>query len=152
MRKIFPLCLAFGLGLFCHRLIPQARADNPTRVTGIGGIFFKSADPAALKKWYSQHLGLSMDKHGHMFKWQTVDSKPGLTQWSIFPTKTDYFEPSSSSFMINYRVANLESLVVTLRSEGVTVLDKVDVQSYGRFVHILDPDGNKIELWEPPAP
>lgn len=150
MRKTLPLLLAFTTGLFCHRLFPNAAADSAPRATGIGGIFFKSQNPAALKQWYARHLGLKMDEHGTMFHWQTTDSKPGLTQWSVMPAQTDYFAPSTAPFMINYRVQNLAALVPTLRAEGVKVVDDIDVQSYGSFVHILDCDGNKVELWEPP--
>lgn len=149
MRKLSWLIsfgLAFGLGFLSR---PLVGADNPARVTGIGGIFIKSRDPDALKVWYSRHLGLKMNEHGTVFHWKTVEGKPAQTQWSAMDAKTTYFEPSTSTFMINYRVANLESLIVSLRSEGVTVVDPMETYDYGKFVHILDPDGNKIELWEP---
>ena len=121
------------------------------RVTGIGGIFFKCQDPDNVKAWYKTHLGLNTDQWGTTFEWhQGADStKKGYTQWSPFKDKTTYFEPSVKDFMINYRVENLEMLVDALREEGVTILDQIEAFEYGKFVHILDIEGNKIELWEP---
>lgn len=121
------------------------------RVTGIGGIFFKCQDPDKVKAWYNTHLGLDTDQYGTTFEWyQGADaSKKGHTQWSPFTDKTKYFEPSTKEFMINYRVENLVWLVAELRAEGVTILDEIETFEYGKFVHILDPEGNKIELWEP---
>ena len=121
------------------------------RVTGIGGVFFKCKDPQKMKDWYKAHLGLDTDKYGTNFEWrQGADSsKKGFTQWSPFTETTKYFEPSAKEFMINYRVENLESLVEELKKEGVTVVDKIEAFEYGKFVHIMDIEGNKIELWEP---
>lgn len=121
------------------------------KVTGIGGIFFKSRDPKKISAWYQQHLGLPMNEYGAMFEWfEAPDpNATGQTQWSAFPDNTTYFAPSEKEFMINYRVENLEALVEELRKEGVTILDDIETYSYGKFVHILDPEGNKIELWEP---
>ncbi|NML21387.1 VOC family protein [Pseudoflavitalea sp. G-6-1-2] len=121
------------------------------RVTGIGGIFFKCQDPEKTKEWYQTHLGLETDPYGTRFEWrEAVDStKTGYTIWSPFSDKTKYFEPSTKDFMINYRVDNLEALVAELKKEGVTILDEIESYDYGKFVHILDPEGNKIELWEP---
>lgn len=121
------------------------------RVTGIGGIFFKSENPEKLKEWYNKHLGLQTDAYGTNFVWRQGENpnKKGHTQWSPFKADTKYFNPSEKSFMINYRVENLEKLVAILKEEGVTVLDKIETFEYGKFVHILDAEGNKIELWEP---
>lgn len=121
------------------------------RVTGIGGIFFKCQDPEKIKEWYKAHLGFDMDQYGAKFEWQQEDdpAKKGYTLWSPFPDKTKYFEPSSKDFMINYRVEDLEALVTELKKEGVTVLDEIEAYDYGKFVHIVDVEGNKIELWEP---
>jgi len=121
------------------------------RVTGIGGIFFKSKDSQKLKDWYNKHLGLVTDQWGTNFEWRQADggTKKGFTQWSPFSESTTYFEPTGKDFMINYRVENLESLVDLLKKEGVTVLDEIETFEYGKFVHILDIEGNKIELWEP---
>lgn len=121
------------------------------RVTGIGGIFFKCKDPDSVKAWYKTHLGLNTDNYGTTFEWrQGADpNKKGHTQWSPFRDTTKYFEPSAKEFMINYRVENLEALVAELQKEGVTVLDQIETYDYGKFVHILDLEGNKIELWEP---
>lgn len=121
------------------------------RVTGIGGIFFKTKNPAEIKEWYNQHLGLDTDQYGTCFEWRQADdsTKKGFSQWSPFDEKTTYFQPSQKEFMINYRVEDLEWLVDKLEEEGVTILDKIETYDYGKFVHILDPEGNKIELWEP---
>ncbi|MBT1695425.1 VOC family protein [Fulvivirgaceae bacterium PWU4] len=121
------------------------------RVTGLGGIFFKCQDPEKIKQWYKTHLGLDMDQYGAKFMWQQEGDpgRKGYTLWSPFSDKTKYFEPSSRDFMINYTVENLEALVAELKKEGVTVLDEIETYDYGKFVHILDIEGNKIELWEP---
>ena len=120
------------------------------RVTGIGGIFFKCKDPNKMKEWYKTHLGLNTNEYGAVFEWyQGADNtKKGFTQWSPFNEETEYFEPSTKEFMINYRVENLETLVEELKKEGVTIVDKIETVEYGKFVHILDVEGNKIELWE----
>ena len=104
-----------------------------------------------MKEWYQTHLGLNTDAYGTRFEWRDAEdpSKKGSTIWSPFPEKTKYFEPSGSDFMINYRVDHLEELVQLLKQEGVTVLDEIESYDYGKFVHILDLEGNKIELWEP---
>ena len=121
------------------------------RVTSIGGIFFKSKDPEKIKEWYSKHLGIQMDSYGTSFEWRQVDdvNKKGYTTWSPFKETTDYFSPSKKEFMINYRVENLDYLLEELKKEGVTIIDNIETYEYGKFVHILDPEGNKIELWEP---
>lgn len=120
------------------------------RVTGLGGIFFKCNDPKKIKEWYKMHLGLDTGPYGAKFEWrqETDSTKKGYTLWTPFADKTKYFEPSSKDFMINYRVENIEALVEELKKEGVTVLDKIETYDYGKFVHILDVEGNKIELWE----
>lgn len=120
------------------------------RVTGIGGIFFKCKDSEKMKEWYNTHLGLDAGAYGASFEWLEKDdsTKKGSTQWSPFAEDTKYFEPSAKEFMINYRVDNLEALVVELKKEGVTILDEMEVFDYGKFIHIMDVEGNKIELWE----
>lgn len=129
----------------------SAKTQEMKKVTGIGGIFFKCKDPQKIREWYQKHLGLNTNEYGAVFEWhQGSDStKKGFTQWSPFKETTKYFEPSSREFMINYRVANLEELVTQLQKEGVTIVDKIEAYDYGKFVHILDVEGNKIELWEP---
>lgn len=121
------------------------------RVTGVGGVFFKAQNVQELKAWYAEHLGLQMDPYGTSFEWRQANdpSQKGFTQWSLFPADTNYFAPSEKDWMINYRVHDLEGLVVKLKAEGVTVLDEIETFEYGKFVHILDVEGNKIELWEP---
>lgn len=121
------------------------------KVTGIGGIFFKCKDPKKTYEWYQQHLGIEANQYGFNFEWREAENpdKKGSTQWSAFSETSKYFEPSSKDFMINYRVENLEALVAELQAAGVTVLDKIESYDYGKFVHILDLEGNKIQLWEP---
>lgn len=121
------------------------------KVTGIGGIFFKCKDPNQVREWYKTHLGLDTHQYGASFEWRQDDdpSKKGSTQWAPFSENTKYFEPSAKEFMINYRVENLEALVEELRSAGVTIVDNIETVEYGKFVHILDVEGNKVELWEP---
>ena len=121
------------------------------RVTGIGGIFFKCKDPDQMKEWYKTHLGLDTDQYGTTFEWRQANdpNQKGFTQWSPFSEKTKYFDPSAKEFMINYRVENLEALVELLKKEGVVIVDEIETFEYGKFVHIMDMEGNKIELWEP---
>jgi len=120
------------------------------KVTGIGGIFLKCKDPKAINEWYKTHLGFDTTPYGTSFEWLEKDSgKEGITQWNTFPEESDYFQPSEKDFMINYRVDNLDALVQELKEQGVTLVDQVAVYSYGKFVHIIDPEGNKIQLWEP---
>lgn len=120
------------------------------RVTGIGGIFFKCKDPAAVNDWYKTHLGFDTNQYGASFAWRDSEDseKTGLTQWTPFAENSKYFQPSTKEFMINYRVENLEQLMEELRKENVTILDKIETYDYGKFVHILDLEGNKIQLWE----
>jgi predicted enzyme related to lactoylglutathione lyase len=124
------------------------------RVTGIGVIFFKTQDPEKLKAWYQEHLGLEPDSEGEavVFKWRETEQPEaiGRTVWSPFPADTKYFAPSQSSFMINYRVVDLDRLLDQLRSEGVEVDERIEEYEYGRFAWIMDREGNRIELWEPP--
>ncbi|MCK5368238.1 MAG: VOC family protein, partial [Cyclobacteriaceae bacterium] len=112
---------------------------------------FKTKNPDETKLWYRKHLGFNTDEYGTCFEWRQADDgkKKGFSQWSPFSESTEYFNPSSKEFMINYRVADLEWLVEKLKEEGVKVLDDIERFDYGKFVHILDHDGNKIELWEP---
>lgn len=121
------------------------------RVTGIGGVFFKCKDPNQIKTWYKTHLGMDTNEWGASFEWRSTDDpeQKGYTQWSPFAETTTYFAPSTKDFMFNYRVENLVALVEILKQEGVTVLDEIEEFEYGKFVHILDLEGNKIELWEP---
>ncbi|MDT0687922.1 VOC family protein [Autumnicola psychrophila] len=119
------------------------------RVTGIGGIFFKAKDPAAVKNWYSTHLGLDTDQWGSTFWWKDAEGNDCSTQWSPMNEDTEYYKPSSKQFMINYRVEDLEELLKTLKAEGVQVIGDIESYDYGKFGWIMDPEGNKIELWEP---
>lgn len=119
------------------------------RVTGIGGVFFKTEDAKATKNWYKKHLGFNTDDYGCTFWWKDKDGNDCSTQWSPFTKDTDYFSPSKKDFMFNYRVENLVELLTELKKEGVTVIDKIEEYEYGKFGWIIDLDGNKIELWEP---
>ena len=124
------------------------------RVTGIGGIFFKSRDPQQLGEWYRRHLGIEVEEWGGAaFRWVTPEnpSGQGTTIWNPFKDDTGYFAPSQASFMVNFRVADLHALLGLLRSEGCEVDAKVDESDYGKFGWVMDPEGNRIELWEPPA-
>lgn len=124
------------------------------RVTGIGGVFFKSRDPKALAEWYRVHLGMNVEAWGGVaFRWANPEnpSGTGTTVWSPFKEDTGYFAPSQATFMINYRVADLHAVLAALRAEGCDVVDKVDESEYGKFGWVIDPEGNKLELWEPPA-
>ena len=120
------------------------------RATAIGGVFFKCKDADAQKEWYAKHLGMAMDKYGTSFEWRQSGepAKKGFTAWSPFAGNTDYFGDASQQYMINYRVENLEALVEGLKKEGVTIVDDIENYEYGKFVHILDGEGNRVELWE----
>lgn len=144
---------SFGFGFVCKSLIvhQNKNASNMKKVTGIGGIFFKCKDPKKVTEWYQKHLGLTTNPYGATFEWyESEDStKKAQTQWTPFSETTKYFEPSSKDFMINSRVENLEALVAELKKEGVTIVDNMETYDYGKFIHILDTEGNKIQLWEP---
>lgn len=123
------------------------------RVTGLGGVFFKTKDPAKIKEWYKKHLDLPVDDYGASFRWIDVNGKgaktPALTAWSPFKDDTKYFSPSDKPYMFNYRVENLVELLKLLKEEGVQIVGELEEFSYGKFAWIMDPEGNKIELWEP---
>ena len=124
------------------------------RVTGIGGIFFKAKDAPALRAWYERHLGIDVQAWGGAaFTWTDSGGTPagGTTIWSIGPEEGDQFAPSRASFMVNYRVEDLQAVVAALRAEGCNVLDTIDESAYGTFAWVIDPEGNKVELWQPPA-
>jgi len=142
---------SFCFGFAFKTIISNNKDTEMKKVTGIGGIFFKCKDPEAINEWYKTHLGFDTSPYGTSFEWRQIDdsTKKGLTQWNPFAENTKYFEPSTKDFMLNYRVENLEALVEQLKNEGVTIVDKIEDSDYGKFVHILDIEGNKIELWEP---
>ena len=157
MKKTFILILALATSFifgFAFKSIVSNNFNNNAklkRVTSIGGIFFKCKDPNKMREWYKTHLGLNTNQYGTVFEWRQADdsTKKGFSQWSPFAEKTKYFEPSTKDFMINYRVENLEALVEELKKEGVTITDTIETADYGKFVHIMDIEANKIELWEP---
>lgn len=122
------------------------------RVTGIGGIFFQSRDPQSLGAWYRDHLGLDVtDWGGAIFHWGGPGSEKGITIWSAFKSDTTYLEPGTASFMINFRVDDLHGLLAALKAEGCNVEDRTEESEQGKFGWVIDPEGNKVELWEPPA-
>ena len=127
-------------------------SEQKKRVTGIGGVFFKGRDHKALREWYARHLGIESGDYGTTFDWRERDNPDveGSTAWCVFPADTKYFGPGDSPLMINYRVADLDALLAALQAEGVRIDPKRDQAEYGRFAWIYDPEGNKIELWEPP--
>jgi predicted enzyme related to lactoylglutathione lyase len=144
------LITSFCLG-FAYKTFTITQKNNKMkRVTGVGGIFFKCKDPKKITEWYATHLGLNTNPYGATFEWhEGADStKKAQTQWTPFAETTKYFEPSKQDFMINYRVENLERLIEELRKEGVTIVDKMETYDYGKFIHILDGEGNKVQLWE----
>jgi len=156
MKKLFltlSYLVVFGIGMcFKSNLFLRNQIKNDMKkVTGIGGIFFKCENPNKIKDWYKKHLGLDTDQWGTNFEWRQSDNntKKGFTQWSPFAKSTKHFDPSTKDFMINYRVENIEKLVAELKISGITILDTIETVEYGKFVHIMDIEGNKIELWEP---
>lgn len=137
---------------------PKDKAENSTspidttpKVTGIGGIFFFFDNPQETKEWYAKNLGLETNEWGSTFESRDVNKPDEINylQWSLFKKGSEYFSPSKKDFMINYRVQNIEGLVDKLKQNGVTILDSITSYDYGKFVHIMDAEGNKIELWEP---
>ena len=153
------MVLSFALGMMLESARASIADKDETRVTGIGGIFFKAREPRELADWYRQHLGIDLKSTGssetsaqyHAFEWRQKGDpgKIGSTVFSIFSDKTKYFEPSSSSFMINYRVASLDRILRQLKKEGVAVDDKIDDEPNDRFGWAMDPEGNRLELWQP---
>ena len=122
------------------------------RVTGIGGIFFKARDPDMLRAWYRKHLGIDVqDWGGTTFRWNDPPQPDGATVWSIFASTSKNFDPSTAPFMVNYRVEDLAAVLAALRAEGCKVDDKIDESEYGKFGWVMDPEDNRIELWQPPA-
>lgn len=153
MRKtVILILLSSTFGFTLNELIHRVNTSEKTKkVTGIGGIFFKCKDPKALREWYEKNLGLNTNQYGAVFEFhQGGDStQKGFLQWSPFKETTTYFGPSNKEFMINYRVANMEYLVAEFKKNGVQIIDSIEVYEYGKFLHIMDLEGNKIELWEP---
>jgi predicted enzyme related to lactoylglutathione lyase len=135
-------------------------ASSPThepdmnRVTGIGGVFFKAKDAPTLQAWYKEHLGIDVQSWGGAaFSWADAEGNPtgGMTIWSVAPEGSNQFAPGNASFMINYRVEDLRALIATLKAEGCNVLDEINDSEYGTFGWVIDPEGNKVELWQPPV-
>lgn len=125
--------------------------DKKPRARAIGGVFFRSANPEETRNWYARHLGLAIDAYGTNFAWRHKDEpdKAGYSQWSPFEADTDYFGDREQQFMINYRVENLDLLLEQFRNDGVEIVGDIQVEAFGRFVHIIDNDGRRVELWEP---
>lgn len=130
---------------------PASSDNKMPKVTGIGGIFFFSDNPQETREWYAKNLGIEVNEWGSTFESRNIDNPDEVNslQWSPFKKGSEYFAPSKKEFMINYRVQNIEGLVDKLKENGVNVLDSIAVYEYGKFIHIMDSEGNKIELWEP---
>ncbi|MEO5562561.1 MAG: VOC family protein [Chitinophagaceae bacterium] len=147
------LITTFALGFAFKSLLSTSDGEQPLKkATGIGGIFFKCKDPKKMTEWYKNNLGLNANTYGGAtFEWYegADNTKKAQTEWQPFSETTKYFDPSTKDFMINYRVENLEALVEELKKNGVAIVDNIETVDYGKFVHILDAEGNKIELWEP---
>jgi predicted enzyme related to lactoylglutathione lyase len=148
-------CLGFFLKGICTKqsigISKQPNnISNMGKVTGVGGIFFKCKDPKLVKEWYKTHLGFNTDEYGARFVSEGADTtKKEVLQWSPFSETTKYFAPSTKDFMINYKVDDLVGLIEQLKKDGVTIVDTMETYDYGKFIHIMDIEGNKIELWEP---
>ena len=155
MKNLFKIIIVSILLYSCQTETKEKEinmSNNKPKVVGVWGVFFKSENPEETKKWYEENLGLPTDQYGTMFKSRDIDNPDEITylQWSPFNKNTDYFDPSKKEFMINYRVQNIEDFVKVLKEKGITVLDEItEYGEIGKFVHIIDPEGNKIELWEP---
>jgi predicted enzyme related to lactoylglutathione lyase len=162
IRKSVTGAVAISIGLSVTEVFASHQQSKKTnmsdqqeskskKVTGIGGIFFKSENPKEMREWYAKNLGVPATDYGATFDWLEKDDpkKEGSTTWSPFKEDTKYFEPSKKDFMINYRVEDIEGLVADLKANGVTIVDPIEDSPYGKFVHILDLEGNKVELWEP---
>jgi predicted enzyme related to lactoylglutathione lyase len=150
IAQIAIAALVAGCSVARNSASTEPAPAQPKRVTGIGGVFFKSKDPAAVRQWYATHLGFQIDEWGTNFEWRQADDgkKKGFTQWGPFRQDAKKIGPAKD-FMMNYRVENLEWLLGQLKKEGVTVLGEIQVEDYGKFATILDLEGNRVELWEP---
>lgn len=126
-------------------------SSSTPKVTGIGGIFFRSQSPSTTSEWYGKNLGLAIDNFGSAFEFRNANNPEDINylRWAPFEENSDYFDPSEKAYMINYRVQNIEGLVEHLKENGVTIVDEITTYDYGKFVHIMDPEGTKVELWEP---
>ena len=126
-------------------------ADTTPRVTGIGGVFIVSDNPKETNLWYQTNMGFDIDKYGAVFEFRNANrpEEVNYTSWAVFRRNNPYLEPSKKDFMINYRVNNLEGMIREMKKNGVTILDTIESYDYGKFVHVMDADSNKIELWEP---
>jgi predicted enzyme related to lactoylglutathione lyase len=148
---ILVIAASFLSGFALKTIIGNKNQNKMKKVTGVGGIFFKCKDQKKITEWYAKHLGLETNPYGATFEWYegSDSTKKAQTQWTPFAENSKYFEPSTKDFMINYRVENLEALVEELKKEEVIIVDKMETYDYGKFIHILDEEGNKIQLWEP---
>jgi len=129
----------------------MGKSEKKGKVTGLGGFFITSENPDKTKKWFEENLGLPCDAYGHLFKWRHVDApeKIGQTQFSVFEKDSDYLRPGTRDFMINFRVDNLRAIIEEFKRKGLQVVGEIEEYEYGKFGWVMDPDGNKIELWEP---
>ncbi len=147
------MAVSFCFGFMFKGTFDQSKESSTSvaKVVGIGGVFFKCKDPKQIKEWYKNQLGMDISPYyGAKFEWREKDypSNIGTTLWTPFNEKTNYFQPSTKEFMINYRVDDINTIYQNLKANGVTILDTITGDEYGRFLHLLDPEGNKIELWQ----
>jgi predicted enzyme related to lactoylglutathione lyase len=149
MKSILVLCIGFLLIARTAEAAPAVPAVPAGHVTGVGGVFFKAKDPKALAAWYRDVLGLPVEAWGGAALRYDAPKHPPVVAWNAFPASTSYFAPSTSAYMINYAVDDMDALVARLHAKGVAILKRDDTDPNGRFTWILDPEGNKIELWEP---
>ncbi len=147
------IAVSFSFGFLSRGFVSDfsSASVHKRKAVGLGGIFFKSENPKKLKEWYQRHLGLNTDEYGTQFEWRyaTDSSTKGSTLWAPFNKTTKYFGPSTKEFMINYRVLDMNLLFADLKADTIQILDSIEDTEYGKFLHIMDPEGNKIELWEP---
>lgn len=152
MKNLVNVLLLALLATNCNETMKtEQHKDKTPKVTGVGGIFFFSENPKETKEWYHKNLGIETNEHGSTFEFRNANRPEEINylQWSPFKKGSEYFAPGKKEFMINYRVQNLEGLLEKLKENGVAILDEVETYDYGKFVHIMDNEGNKIELWEP---
>ncbi|MGE5382221.1 MAG: VOC family protein [Omnitrophica WOR_2 bacterium] len=151
LKKLTFLFTAYIVSFAGHCQIIESVNDTTPRVTGIGGVFIVSDNPKETYKWYQQNMGFEIDRYGSVFEFRNANKPEEVNylSWAVFGKNNTYLDPSKKEYMINYRVQNLQGLIRNMKKNGVTILDTIETYDYGKFVHIMGPDGNKIELWEP---
>jgi len=151
LPKVHLLLIALVVSVTAYSQSTSAVNDTTPRITGIGGVFITSDNPKETYQWYQQNMGFDVDRYGSVFEFRNANNPEQVNylSWGVFNKSSKYLQPTTKEYMINYRVNNLEGLVRNMRKNGVTILDTIETYDYGKFIHILGPDGDKIELWEP---